>query len=314
VVSASLAGEPPTARGYGRPFRLEDGRQVVAHQYPIYPGYFAALGSGIVQGRDFASSDMAPGAALVAIVNETLARRAFPTESAIGRRIVCTGLISMGEGGRPCEVIGVARDIPYSTLKDTPQNAIYMTFLQAPTGRGGMDLVVRAADGRGDIPAQLRREVAATDPYLPSVLVRTLATDMDVTLMRERLLALLSSIFGGLAALLAAIGLYGVIACSVSRRAQEIGVRMALGALPGRVMALVLGETLTLAAVGIAFGLPAALATTQLFASFLYGVQPSDLRVLLASVGFIVVTAAIAGYIPARRAARIDPVVALRDE
>lgn len=314
VVSASLAGEKPTDRGYGRPFRIEDGRQVVAHQYPIYPGYFAALGSAIVQGRDFASGDMAQGAALVAIINERMARQAFPGERALGKRIVCTGRISMSESGSPCEVIGVARDIPYSTLKNEPQNAIYMTFLQAPTGRGGMELIVRAADGRTDVPAQLRREIAAMDPYLPSVVVRTLATDMAAALMRERLLALLSTIFGGLAALLAAIGLYGVIAYSVSQRAQEIGVRMALGAPPRRVLGLVLGETLALAGLGIACGLPTALTATRLLTGFLYGVKPVDPIVLLVSAGFLVVTAAIAGYIPARRAARIDPVVALRDE
>jgi ABC-type antimicrobial peptide transport system permease subunit len=127
-------------------------------------------------------------------------------------------------------------------------------------------------------------------------------------------LALLSTVFGGLAALLAAIGLYGVIAYSVSRRGQEIGVRMALGALPRRVLRLVLGETLVLAGLGIAFGLPAALAATRLLAGFLYGVKPTDPVVLLASAGFLLLTAAIAGYIPARRAAHIDPVVALRDE
>lgn len=314
VVSASLAGEPPTMRGYGRPFRIQDGRQFVAHQYPIYPGYFASLGSAIVQGRDFASTDMIPGAARVAIINQTLARKVFPSESAVGKRIVCTGRIAMGESGSPCEVIGVAGDIPYSTLKDEAQNAIYMTFLQAPTGRGGMELLVRAADRRRDVPAQLRREIASIDPYLPSIVVRTLAADMDAALMRERLLALLSIIFGGLAALLAAIGLYGVIAYSVSRRVQEIGVRMALGAPPRRVLGLVLSETLALSGLGIACGLPAAIAATRLLAGFLYGVTPSDPAVLLAGAGFLVLTAAIAGYIPARRAARIDPVVALRNE
>jgi len=314
VVSASLAGEPPTMRGYGRPFKALDGRQFLAHQNQIYPGYFATLGSSVVQGRDFGRADIAEGAPLVAIVNETLARKVFPGENPIGRRIVCTGQISIGESGSPCEVIGVARDIAYATLKDQPQNAIYMTFLQAPTGRGAMELIVRAAGASADVHAQLRREIAAIDPYLPAFVVRSLATEVDAALMRERLLALISTVFGALASLLAAIGLYGVVAYSVSRRSQEIGVRMALGALPHRVLALVLGETLLLAGLGIACGLPVALAATRLLAGFLYGIKPGDPLVLLAGASFLLATAAIAGYIPACRAARIDPVVALRDE
>jgi ABC-type antimicrobial peptide transport system permease subunit len=156
--------------------------------------------------------------------------------------------------------------------------------------------------------------VAALDPYLPAFVVRSLATEMDAALTRERLLALISSAFGGPAALLAAIGLYGVVAYSVGRRAQEIGVRMALGARPGGVQWLVLRETLALAARGIVCGLPVALVAPRLLAGFLYGVKPGDPIVLTTSVGFLLATAAIAGYIPARRAARIDPVVALRDE
>ncbi len=301
-------------RGYGRPFRVEDGRQVLAHQYPVYPGYFATVGSAIVQGRDFGPADMAEGAALVVIINETMARRAFPGESPLGKRIVCTGRTSMSESGSPCEVVGVVRDIPYASLKDDPQNAIFMTFLEAPTGRGAMELIVRASDGRSDVPKQLKREISAIDPYLPAFDIRTLAMDMDAALMRERLLALLATVFGGLALLLAAIGLYGVVAYSVSRRSQEIGLRIALGALPGRVLGLVLGETLALAAIGIACGLPVGLAATRVLAGFLYGVQPADPVVLFASTGLLVVTTAIAGLIPARRASRIDPVVALRDE
>ena len=313
VVSASLAGEPPTMRGYGRPFKISDGRQFSAHQNQIYPGYFAALGSAIVQGRDFGPADVAEGAPLVTIVNETLARRVFPGESPLGKRIVCTGRISMGETGNPCEVIGVARDIPYSTLKDEPQNAIYMTFLQAPTGRGKMELLVRAG-ARTQVPAKLKREIAAIDPYLPAFVVRSLATEVDAALMRERVMALMSTVFGGLAALLAAIGLYGVVAYSVGRRTQEIGVRMAMGAQPGRVLRLVLGETISLAALGILCGLPVALVATRLLIGFLYGVKPGDPLVLGASVALLIVTAVVAGLIPARRASRIDPMAALREE
>jgi putative ABC transport system permease protein len=314
VVTASLAGESPVVRGYFRPYKTRDGRQFWASQNQIFPGYFASLGSAIIQGRDFGPADMAEGAPRVTIINETLARRVFGGESPLGKRIVCTGRISMGESGSPCEVIGVARDVPYSTLKSEPENAMYMTFLQTPTGRGQMELIVRAAGGRTDVPAQLRREAAAMDPYLPAFVVRTLATEVDAALIRERLLALLSSIFGGLAALLAGVGLYGVVAYSVGRRTQEIGVRIALGALPAQVLRGVIRETLGLAAVGLLCGLPAALAAARLLGGFLYGVKPGDPAVLAASGGFLVAMGIVAGYVPARRASRVDPMRALRDE
>jgi len=248
------------------------------------------------------------------VINQTLARLYFPNESPLGKRIVCTGRISMGEPGSPCEVIGVARDIAYTHFRSEPESAMYMPYLQAPTGRGEMELIVRTAVTATGVPEQLRREIAAMDPYLPAFVVRTLATQIDAVLMRERLLALLSSVFGALALLLAAIGIYGVVAYSVNRRTQEIGVRMALGARPRSVLGLVLGETMALTALGICCGLPAALASTRLLAGFLYGVHPADPAVLLASIGFLAATSAIAGWIPALRAARIDPVVALRDE
>ena len=152
------------------------------------------------------------------------------------------------------------------------------------------------------------------DPYLTAFIVRTLATEVDAALMRERQMVLISTVFGALAALLAAIGLYGATAYSVGRCMQEIGVRIALGALPRRVLRMVLGETLALAGLGIVCGLPVALAATRLLAGFLYGIKPGDTTVLAASVGFLVVMAAMAGCIPARRAARIDSVVALREE
>jgi predicted permease len=314
VASASLAGEPATMRGYFRPFNTTDGRQFWASSNRIYPGYFGTLGSAIVQGRDFSPADMAEGAALVTVVNETLAHRVFPGENPIGKRIICTGNIAMGESGNTCEVIGVARDIPYSAMRYGQLNAIYTTFLQAPTGRGQMELFVRLAHDPGAIAAELRRQLAAIDPALPVFPVHTLAVDMDAALMRERMLALLSSAFGGLAGLLAMIGLYGVVDYSVRQRAQEIGVRMALGARPGRVLRLIIGETLALAGIGVLLGLPAAFAATRLVGGFLYGVKPGDPVVLAAAAGFLAATAAIAGFIPAARAARTNPIAVLRNE
>jgi predicted permease len=314
VASASLAGEPATMRGYFRPFNTTDGHQFWASSNRIYPGYFATLGSAIVQGRDFGPADMAESAPLVTVVNETLAHRVFPGENPIGKRIVCTGNIAMGESGTACEVIGVARDIPYSAMRNGELNSIYAPFLQAPTGRGQMELFVRISHDPVGIAAELRRQLAAIDPAFPAFPVRTLEADMDSALMRERMLALLSSAFGGLAGLLAAIGLYGVVDFSVRQRAQEIGVRMALGAQPGRVLRSIIGETLTLAGIGIVLGLPAAFAATRLVGGFLYGVKPGDPVVLAASVVLLMITAVGAGWIPAWRASRIEPTRALREE
>ena len=314
VSVASLAGGAPLQRGYVRPYKTTDGREFWAAQNQIYPGYFQALGSAILHGRDFQRPDMLEGARRVAIINETLALRAFGGENPIGKEIICSGRISMGESGMPCEVIGVARDIPYARLKSEPVSEIYMPFLQAPTGRGEMELIVRVTGGISDVPAQLQREVAAMDPYQPGIVVRTLAIEVAAALVRERLLAVISTVFGGLAALLAAIGLYGVVAYSVSRRTQEIGVRMAVGALPQQVLRSVLRGTLGLTALGILCGLPAAMAATRLLGGFLYGVKPEDPMVLFASALLLLATATVAGYVPARRAARIDPVAALRQD
>jgi len=314
VVTASLSLEAPTMAGPGRPFATEDGRWFVGHWLQVYPDYFATLGVPLLQGREFNRADMAEGSQLVALINETLARRVFPGENPLGKRIVCTGRISIGENGSLCEVIGVVRDVPYAAVKTGPENTMYMTFLEGPTGRGEMELMVRTPAGGADVVAGLRREIAAIDPNLPAFEIRTLATEMEEALLRERLLALLSTVFGALAALLAGIGIYGVVAYSVGRRTQEIGVRMALGALPAQVLRAVIGETLALVGLGIACGLPAALAAARLLKGFLYGVKPADPAVTAWTTAMVLALGIIAGSLPAIRAARIDPVAALRDE
>jgi len=307
VAAASLAGLPPAMQLQQSTYRTDDGTTFRAAWTQIYPGYFGALGSAVLEGRDFGPADLMDNAQYVAIVNQTLARRVFGTEHALGKRIMC-------RGRNLCEVIGVVRDVPYSTLKRAPESTLYMTFLQAPTGRGQMHLIVRTAGDRSAPVSQLRREVAATDPQLPAFVIRTLATEMDAALIRERLLALLSTVFGGLAVLLAAIGIYGVIAYSVGRRTQEIGVRMALGARPAEVRGLVMRETLRLAGLGVVIGIPCAIAATRLIAGFLYGASGADPLVLAGGSAFLLLIGVIAAWAPAARAARIDPVTSLRYE
>jgi predicted permease len=305
VTNASLAGMPPTMPLEQRPFLTQDGRQFRAAWMPIYPHYFATLGASIIQGRDFEPADLAPSAGFVAVVNETLARRVFPGESPLGKGIVCNGR-------NTCEVIGVASDVPYSTLKRQPESTVYMTYLQSPTGRGQLDLQVRFTAEPSGVAAQLHRAIESFDPVNPVFAIRTLATEVDAALIRERLLALLSTVFGALAVVLAGIGLYGVIAYSVSRRTHEIGVRMALGAMPAEVRRVILRETLTLAGLGIVAGLPCALAATRLIAGFLYGANTADPIVLVGSTAFLLLVGLAAAWVPATRAARIDPMSSLR--
>jgi predicted permease len=307
VATASLAGLPPVMPLQERPLQTTDGAQHHASWTQVYPQYFATLGVPILQGRDFSRADLQPGAPFVTVINETLAYRLFPAESPLGKHIACNGQ-------HACEIIGVVRDVPYSTLKRPPESTFYTTFLQGPTGRGQMELIVRFAGDPAATIAQLRREVAAIDPQLPAFVVRTLATELDAALIREHLLAMLSTMFGALAVILASIGLYGVIAYSVGRRTQEIGIRMALGALPAEVRRLFLRETLVLAVLGIVIGLPCALASTRLIAGFLYGAKPVDPAVLGGAALFLALVGLAAAWIPAARAARVNPVASLRHD
>jgi predicted permease len=302
VTSATLSGLPPTMPLQQRPFLTQEGTQFRAAWTPIYPHYFTTLGSSIVQGRDFTSADLMPGAPYVAIVNETLAHRIFATGTPLGNLIACAGR-------NYCEIVGVARDVPYSTLKREPEPTLYMTYLQAPTGRGQMTLEVRFTQNPA---AEIRRLIQSFDPVDPVFAIRTLDIEVDSALTRERLLALLSAVFGALAVVLAAIGIYGIISYGVARRAHELGIRLALGARPGEIRLLVLRETLTLALLGIAAGLPLALLATRYLTTFLYGANPIDPLILTSSSTFLLLVAAVAAWLPSNRAAHADPSNCLR--
>jgi predicted permease len=307
VTAASFAGGSPTAPLQLRTFVTPDGRQFRASRTQVYPKYFATLGARILQGRDFELRDVADAAPFVAVINQKLARSVFPNENPIGKQIVCSGRAA-------CEVIGVVEEIRYANLKGEVGNAMYQTFLQAPTGRGQMVLHVRFIRDPERMTGEIRRRVAGIDPNLPAFEIETLATEVDATLVRERMLALLSTAFGALALLLAGIGLYGVIAYATARRTKELGIRMALGATQSGVRLLILRKTLRVAGIGILLGLPVALGTARLIASFLFGLTAADPAVLVVSVAFLFVTGLVAGYLPAQRASRVDPMVALRYE
>jgi ABC-type antimicrobial peptide transport system permease subunit len=189
---------------------------------------------------------------------------------------------------------------------------MYQPFLQVPTGRGQMVLHVRFNGNADSVVPPVRRYIAGIEANMPAFEIRTLAAEVDAALVRDRLLALLSSLFGALAVVLAMIGLYGVI--SYARRTKEIGVRMALGASGQAVRWLVLRETIGLAVIGIAIGIPIALAASRFIASFLYGLSATDPIVISAGAAFLLLMALVAGHLPSRRASRLDPVVALRSE
>jgi predicted permease len=307
VIAASLAGSSPTTSQQNRAYTAFGGREFRASMAYVYPEYFKTLGTPILQGRDFGLRDMLEGASKVVVISNALAHKVFSGENAIGKRINCSAQ-------QPCEVVGVAGDVPYSHLHGQANSAIYYPFLQAPTGRGQMVLYVRFSGRPQSVASAVRREISAIDPHLPAFEMRTLAAEVNAALIRERLLAFLSAFFGGFALFLAAVGLYGVIAYAVRRRTKEIGIRMALGASGSNVGWLVFGETLRLVAYGVLFGLPGSLLAARFVGKFLYGLSANSVGVILASIAFLVLTAVVAVYIPARRAVQVDPMVALRYE
>ena len=266
-------------------------------------GYFETMGIVLVQGRGFEPSDR-EGTAPVAVVNESFARRFWPGDNPIGRRF------STARGGTR-EVVGVARDGKYWSLTEEPQPHFYEPFAQAY--EADMVLLVRtASDPRGILPA-LTREARALDPELP-VEANTMTEHLGFALLPQRLGAVVLGLFGVVAASLAALGLYGVMSYVVSQRTAEIGIRMALGARPRDVRALVVRRALALTLTGLGVGLAGALAATRVLASFLVEVSPTDPATLATVALLFTSVALLASWLPARRAASVDPMRALRGE
>jgi predicted permease len=277
----------------------------------ITPDFFDVMRIAVLRGRGFTDADHET-APKVAVVNETFARQFFGESDAIGRRV---GLCSKAPCGTPTgmmAVVGVAEDAKYTDLRETKRPMLYVPFTQY--GQNLSELQVRTAGEPATVARTLYRELAAFDRRLTVVAMMEAHHRVDASLVAESLVAKFSATFGVLALALAVIGLYGLVAYAATQRTAEIGIRMALGAGRGDVRRLVLRDTFTLLVIGLLIGIPAALAAARLVASQLHEVAPNDLFVL--SVGLLTLSGAaiVAGYLPARRAARLDPSVVLRAE
>ncbi len=270
-------------------------------------GYFDALGMRIVRGRGFQSSD-SRDAPRVAIVNETMAASEFGGRDALGQRIRL-------EEGHDIEVVGVVSDARIRSIRRNTEPHFFLHAAQphgTPARLGLDNLQVRAVGDPAQLAERARKAVAEAQTDLALLNIRTLDEQVDRTLVRERLLALLASAFGVGALFLVAVGLYGVISQWAAQRTREMGVRMALGATPGGVQWLVLRQALWLVLIGLVLGVPAAVAVARLLAGLLFEVTPLDPRALVGSTLVLVAVAALAAFLPARRASRLDPVSALR--
>jgi len=243
-------------------------------------------------------------------VNETFARLAFAGAPAVGQHLK--------QRDDLIEIVGVVRDSRYTSVREETPPTAYQTFLQTRTGRGQMALYVRLATSPGAALAQVRQAVHDIDPNLPLFDIHTLSEEMGAVLIRDRLIATLSTVFSALALLLACVGLYGLLAFSVVQRRAEMGIRMALGANRADVILTVMREALLLVAAGVMIGVPAAVVSgrvaTNRIPGLLFGLQPTDPLTIAGATIFLALIAAGAGYVPARRASRVDPMVALRTE
>ena len=315
VQSASMSGLTPISRGNWTESLSINGTTYGGISYnSVSPGYFDTLGTPLIAGRDFNRHDTAQ-APSVAIVNEAFVKKFFPNANPIGRTYkwrpnpYATDGKGQNELSAPVEIVGVVKDARYYSLREpAPPTTYHAESQENPR----FFAVIEIRSGTNLIPAvksamaEVNRDVTLN--------FMTFSTQVDESLVRERLLATLSGFFGALALLLATIGLYGVMSYNVARRRNEIGIRMALGAEQSRVLRMVLGEVCLLVFIGLAAGLAATLATTGFVSSFLYGLTPNDPRTLGSAAAILAMVAMLAGYLPARRASRLDPMTALREE
>jgi predicted permease len=283
-----------------------DGEDMQAFMNSLSPGYFATMQIALREGRDFTLMDVKENPR-VAIVNRRFAEHYFPGKSAVGRHL--------GQGGGPkskldIEIIGVVDD----SLYEGPREGVRRQVFVPNWGRQSATFYVRTTSASSAVYSLVRREVQQLDRSMPIYEMKTLEAQLDETLLTDRLVALLSAGFGLLATLLASVGLYGVMAFVVARRRKELGIRLALGAGRGLIVWSVMREVLLLLAIGLAIGIPTGLGLGRFVSAQLYGIRPHDPSIAIATMLVLTAVSAAAGLIPAHRASRIDPILALRYE
>jgi predicted permease len=295
--NVTVEGEPPETAGTHHPLRNGVG-----------PGHFSNLGIPLLQGREFTAQD-GPTTPKVVIVNETMAKTFFPDGGAVGRHM------KFGHDSTPpdMEIVGVVRDSHHSNVKEIPKEFVYAPYSQEKT-IGHLTYYVRTSQDPVLLASAVRRTVQDLDASLPIYDERTFAEQIDRQLSNDRLVATLATMFGALAALLAAIGIYGLLAYAVTQRTREIGVRMALGAGPQVVGKMILSEVARLVGIGILIGLPLAFGLGKVVDSLLFGVKIFEVVGVAIALVILGIVALVAGYVPARRATRIAPMIALRYE
>jgi predicted permease len=296
-----------TGTAYTREDTLPENETRAVRNNIVGPDFFAAMGIPIVEGRGFGPQDT-KSSQPVAVVTESMVRKFFPTGSPVGKRFGIDGR----ESSEQIEVIGVVKDAKYGNLKEQFKPMAFYPYVQRPEVLG--NLVVRYSGPASAVVPQVRQTIRQIDRNLPVDDVVSLSDQIGRSLVQQKLVARLASFFGLLALLLACVGLYGVMSYGVARRTNEIGIRMALGAQGRSVLWLVLREALLLVVIGLVVGVLASLVLTKTAASLLYELKPNDPLTIVLATLILSAVALIAGYLPARRAARVDPMIALRDE
>ena len=271
----------------------------------ISPGFFKTMGIPLIRGRQFTASDAEKGP-FVAVIDQAFVQKHFPNEEPLGKQL------QIGNGQPPSEIVGIVADVHYRGLDSTANPTMYVPFKQDIFSQ--MWIMTRTDGDPAQLSGAVRQSLRDLDPALPAFSLTSLATVVSESVGQRRFSMLLLGVFAAVALVLAGIGLYGVVSYTVSQRTREIGLRLAIGATPADVLRMVIGGGMKLAAIGVVVGLAGALALTSLIASLLFNVEPFDPASYIATSVLLLAIAAVACYVPARRATRVDPIAALHQQ